>query len=64
MVPPLTPMPPKQEVPPLTLTPDCRVGCDALETTSPEPPPDGVWNAKMLLPTVRAYHVLGLHDEA
>jgi hypothetical protein len=55
--------PPKYELPPLMLMPDSSVGCDALETTRPEPPLDGVWKASVLSPTVRAYQVLLLHDE-
>jgi hypothetical protein len=51
-------------LPPLTVTPELSVGCDAPETTMPLPPLDGVWKAKVSLPTVIAYHVFLLHDEA
>ena len=46
------------------LTPDSNVGCEAAETTRPEPPLDGVLKAKVELPTDIAYQVLALHDEA
>lgn len=63
-VPPTTPRPPKQVVPLLTPTPDRSVGCELPETTRPEPPPDGLWKAKVLPATVSAYQVLALHEEA
>ena len=44
------------------LTPDWSVGCEAPLTTKPLPPLDGVWNEKVLLPTVSAYHVLADHE--
>jgi hypothetical protein len=55
--------PPKYDVPPVTLTPDWSVGCEAPLTTRPEPPLDGVWKEKTLLPTVIAYLVLALHED-
>ena len=39
-------MPKKQEEPPLTLTPDERVGVEAVDTTKGEPALDGVLKAK------------------
>jgi hypothetical protein len=54
--------PPKQDVPPLRLTPDWSVGCEAPLTTSPLPPLEGVLNEKVLVPTVSAYHVLADHE--
>ena len=57
-------MPPKCDVPPLTLTPDCRDGCEAAETTRPEPALEGVRKEKVLSAMVRAYHVEALHDVA
>ena len=56
--------PPNSEVPPLALMPCSRVGCSAPDTTSPEPPLVGVWNDSVVEPTVSAYQVLALHDEA
>ena len=44
--------------------PDCSVGCEAHDTTSPLPPPDGVWNKKTVAPSVIPYHVFADHDEA
>lgn len=58
------PKPPKKLLPPLTDVPDCRVGVVAAETTSPEPPLDGVRKEKVLSPMVIVYQVLLLHDEA
>ncbi|MBR0064535.1 MAG: hypothetical protein IJQ06_02945 [Paludibacteraceae bacterium] len=43
---------------PEAVTPDLSVGVEAPETTSPLPPLLGVLKAKVVLPTVRAYHVL------
>ena len=63
MVAPVIPSPPKRLVPPLVLTPDWSAGCEAPDTTSPLPPLDGVWKAKVSLPTVRAYQVLGDHED-
>ena len=51
-------------VPLLTVTPLWSVGSEAPLTTSVLPPLDGVWKAKVSLPTVIAYHVLLLHDKA
>ena len=63
-VPPVIPRPPNRLVPPLTLTPCSRVGCDAPDTTSPDPPLVGVRNGNVVDPIVSAYQVLALHDEA
>ena len=51
-------------VPPLTVTPLFSAGCEAPLTTSVEPPLAGVLKAKVSLPTVMAYQVFLLHDEA
>jgi len=55
------PVPSKMLVPLLTVTPLLSVGCDAPLTTSVLPPLDGVWKAKVSLPTVSAYHVFLFH---
>ena len=60
----MLPIPPKMLVPPLTVTPDFRVGCEAPLTTIPEPPLAGVLKANTVEPTVIVYQVLRLHDEA
>ena len=52
------------DMPLLTLTPDCRDGCEAAETTRPEPALEGVRKEKVLSALVRAYHVEALHDVA
>jgi hypothetical protein len=51
-------------VPLLTVTPLFIVGCEAPLTTIVLPPLDGVLKAKVSLPTVIAYQVFLLHDEA
>ena len=51
-------------VPLLTVTPLMSVGCEAPLTTSVVPPLDGVLKTNVSLPTVMAYHVFLLHDEA
>ena len=45
------------------LTPDWSDGCDALETTRPEPPLEGVLNEKVLLPAASVYMVFADHEE-
>jgi hypothetical protein len=61
-VPFATASPPKYVVPPLTFTPDWSDGCDALDTTRPEPPLEGVLNERVPLPEVSAYMVFGDHE--
>lgn len=51
-------------VPPLTVTPIFRVGCEVPLTTRELLPLAGVLKAKVSLPTVMAYQVFLLHDEA
>ena len=47
---------------PEAVTPDLSVGVEAPETTMEVPPLLGVLNAKVVLPTVSAYHVLVDHE--
>ena len=49
---------------PDAVTPEVMVGVEAPDTTSVVPPLLGVLKANTLLPTVRAYQVLLLQDEA
>lgn len=46
------------------VTPDVSVGLELADTTSVVPPLDGVLNAYEVLPTVRPYHVVFVHDDA
>ena len=57
-------MPLKADVPPLTLTPENRPGCEEPETTRPVPPEEGVLKAYVVSPTVSPYQVFLLQEEA